>query len=56
MLKFTKISIFLILSMLLCLPNNQISAAVSSQKMIEISVDFNGKLIKNTWDTLKMDI
>ncbi|ODP27771.1 hypothetical protein PTI45_02794 [Paenibacillus nuruki] len=46
MLKFIKISIFLILSMLLCLPNNQISAAVSSQKMIEISVDFNGKLIK----------
>ncbi|WIM38078.1 hypothetical protein PO903_15635 [Paenibacillus sp. PK4536] len=46
MLKFTKISIFLILSMLLCLSNNQISAAVSSQKMIEISVDFNGKLIK----------
>lgn len=47
MLKFTKIiSIGLILSVLLCLQNNQISAEVSSQKMVEVSVDFDGKLIK----------
>lgn len=47
MLKFTKIiSICLIMSMLLCLQNNQISAEGSSQKMIEVSVDFDGELIK----------